>query len=51
MIVSRSTPRGQLQEWLRFLRAEGHVLALRPWLLFQQAANQPAGSGVPEAAP
>src|SRR5687767_4842465 len=30
-----------LQEWQRFIRADGHVLNRYPSLLFQQAANQP----------
>jgi WD40 repeat protein len=42
--------RSDLQDWLRFFRAEGHVLKERPSALFQQAANQPHISPVAQAA-
>ena len=34
--------RSVLQEWLRFIRAEGHIIREHPDLIFQQAANQAA---------
>jgi len=36
--------RSELTEWLRFLRASGHLLAERPAQFFQEAANQPAAT-------
>jgi WD40 repeat protein len=42
--------RGDLTEWLRFVRAQHHLLRARPACLFQQAANQPDWSGPGRAA-
>ena len=36
--------RAALQQWARFVRADGHILRQYPGLLFQQAANQPTTS-------
>jgi WD40 repeat protein len=50
MLEPKRTERGELQEWLRFVRAEAHLLRQRPAMFFQQAANQHADAAPARAA-
>lgn len=49
-MTPRTPARKDLKEWLVFLRAEGHILARSPGLLFQQAANRPDPTSIARAA-